>query len=131
MRVEKVTCDGCGHDLTTRTNSVDYRLVLASESKPGYGPGVYTDMGIYPAVERAHHFCDLACLDRWRGRANHKMALWKACYAKWQEEHGTRHEGLNGASYWAYPGMPEETRKANDAEFEAAALEAFPMARPA
>lgn len=37
MRFEKITCDGCGSDLTTRSNSVDYRLVLYSEEKPGYG----------------------------------------------------------------------------------------------
>lgn len=37
MRFEKITCDGCGADLTTRSNSVDYRLVLYSEEKPGYG----------------------------------------------------------------------------------------------
>ena len=48
----KVTCDGCGRDLTTRTNSVDYRLVLGSESKPGRGSGVYTDKMIYPPVDR-------------------------------------------------------------------------------
>lgn len=71
MKSEKVTCDGCGADLTTRANSVDYRLILASESKPGYGPGAYTDMMIYPAIERAHHFCGLSCLDRWRDRERH------------------------------------------------------------
>jgi hypothetical protein len=68
MRETKVTCDGCGHDLSVRTNSVDYRLVLQSESKPGSGDGFYTDMVIYPSVDRAYHFCALECLDRWRDR---------------------------------------------------------------
>lgn len=66
MEDRKVTCDGCGADLTVRTNSVDYRLVLAAESKPGYGSGVYTDVMIYPPIDRPHHFCRLECLDKWR-----------------------------------------------------------------
>lgn len=65
MRTEKVVCDDCGEDLSTTTNSVDYRLLLKSESKPGYGSGFYTDMLITPAIDRPHHFCDLSCLRRW------------------------------------------------------------------
>lgn len=64
-RSTEVRCDACGHDLTTRSNSVDYRLVLDYESKPGYGSGVYTDMMIYPPIDREHHFCSMGCLARW------------------------------------------------------------------
>jgi hypothetical protein len=65
-KIVKVTCDGCGADITTRSNSVDYRLVLKSESKPGYGSGSYTDMLIDPPVDRDYYFCGLRCLDLWR-----------------------------------------------------------------
>lgn len=127
MKTEEVTCDGCGADLTTRTNSVDYRLVLASESKPGRGAGFYTDMMKYPPVKRTHHFCTLSCLDHWRDRERHCNDLWRAWMDKWKEEHGTKRED---GRIQSYPGVPEETRKACVAEFEAAALEAFPMSRP-
>lgn len=127
MRTEKVICDGCGADLTTRSNSVDYRLVLASEGKPGYGPGAYTDMMIYPAIDRAHHFCDLRCLDHWRSREHHESALWREWHDRWKEEHGTKDATGRIRSY---PSTPEDVRKTRAAEFEAAALAAFPMSRP-
>jgi|SRR5580692_429533 hypothetical protein len=125
-KIVKVTCDGCGHDLTTRSNSVDYRLVLAAESKPGCGAGAYTDMMIYPPVDRTYYFCGLECLDHWRGRSNHRSALWRQQHEKWIDERGTR-KGVNGALYTSYPEMPEEMRERLNAEFEAAALVAFPM----
>jgi hypothetical protein len=65
MHNETIICDGCGHDLTYTENSVDYRLVLASQSMASLG-GVVTDMMIYPPVERSYHFCRLQCLDAWR-----------------------------------------------------------------
>lgn len=123
MKFEKVSCDGCGRDLTTRTNIEDYRLVLASESKPGYGSGAYTCMGIYPAIERAHHFCGLGCLDHWRGREHHRDALRKAKSDAWAEQHGTKIDGR----IRSYPCPPDDTLKAWSAECEAAALSAFPM----
>jgi hypothetical protein len=122
MREEKVTCDGCGHDLTTRSNSVDYRLVLASESKPGYGAGAYTDMMISSPLEREHHFCGLDCLDHWRARERHEGALWKEWWDKWKEEKGTKTRNC-----FSYPSPPKETLSANGSQFKAAALEAFPM----
>ena len=125
-KIVRVTCDGCGHDLTTRSNSVDYRLVLAAESKPGYGAGAYTDMMIDPPVDRTYYFFDLGCLDHWRGRSNHKAALWRQQQEKWIDKRGTR-KGVNGAAYTSYPGMAEKMRERLDAEFETAALAAFPM----
>src|SRR4051812_49045260 len=85
----KIECDACGSDLTTRSNSVDYRLVLASESKPGYGAGAYTDMIISPPTDRAYYFCGLPCLDKWRTREHHEAAFWKAWMLEWKREHGT------------------------------------------
>lgn len=120
----RVTCDGCGSDLTTRSNSVDYRLVLAAQSKPGYGPGFYTDMMIYPPVDRAYYFCGLGCLDHWRDREHHENALWEAWMDSWKEENGSKNED---GSISSYPEPPQETREACKAEFEAAALAAFPM----
>lgn len=72
MRSETVLCDGCGRDLTTRTNMIDYRLVLAAEEKPGGGSGIYTAMMICPPIDRPHHFCGLGCLDDWRASVRAK-----------------------------------------------------------
>lgn len=127
MRIEKVTCDGCGVDLTTRTNSVDYRLVLAAESKPGYGSGFYTGMMIWPPVERTHHFCDLACLDQWRNRENHSKKLWEEWWDSWKAEHGSK--DIDGRVR-SYPAPSEETLAPFRTKFEEAALAAFPMKRP-
>lgn len=127
MQKIEITCDGCGHDLTYTGNCVDYRLVLGNESKPTYpGAGAVTAMGIYPAVKRTHHFCGLGCLDHWRDRENHEARLWREWHDKWKEEHGTKDETGRVISYRC---EPEEVRKANQAVFEAAALEAFPMKR--
>lgn len=119
MRFEKVTCDACERDLTTRTNIEDYRLVLASESKPGYGGGAYTAMGIYPAVNRTHHFCGLQCLDLWRDREKHKAKLWSAF-------HDSRRTDLGGGVSTS-PNLPREEREQKESEFAKASLEAFPM----
>lgn len=124
MREEKVTCDGCGADLTVRTNSMDYRLVLDSENKPGYGAGFYTDMYIYPSVERAHHFCGLGCLDRWRDRERMHGKLMGEKLASWKREHGTKWAG--GESY---PEPPKDVRAAWSAESRAAADGAFPLGK--
>lgn len=129
MRIETVTCDGCGSDLTTRTNSVDYRLVLAPESKPGHGDGFYTAMMIYPPLERTHHFCRLDCLDLWRDRQRYLGSLWNEWWEKWREEKGVAIMGLDeercGTAFEEEPS--EELRTSLRKEYEAAALAKFPM----
>jgi hypothetical protein len=65
VREERVTCDQCGKDKTTRTNCEDYRIVLQSEMVPGHGAGVYTAMAIRPQFERPFHFCGKKCLRLW------------------------------------------------------------------
>lgn len=122
MREEKVTCDGCGADLTTRSNSVDYRLVLASESKPGYGPGAYTDMMKYPPVDRTHHFCNLACLDHWRSHENCYAKLMSERWAQWKNEHGREDDDGRVRSYPCPPGETSDgwktsARKEADKQF--------------
>lgn len=130
MRIEKVTCDSCGKDLTVRTNSVDYRLVLKSESKPGYGPGFYTDMGIYPPVDRIYHFCALKCLDHWRDHERLYAKLRAAKSDAWAEEHGTvvGTAGLDNRPLRSYPCPPEDVLKAWEAECRAEASATFPLA---
>lgn len=64
MKAVEVTCDGCGRDLTTTGNSIDYRLALANERLPSRG-GCVTDMMIYPPIKRDAHFCGMACLKKW------------------------------------------------------------------
>src|SRR5688500_12856702 len=106
-KVVKVTCDGCGKDLTTRTNSVDYRLVLGSESKPGYGEGAYTDMAIYPPTDRTYYFCDLRCLDHWLDRKHHEEALWKEWWDNWKEQNGKKDQ----LGRLSYPSAPREIKE--------------------
>ena len=122
MRTETVTCDGCGADLTRRTNTVDYRLVLSSEDKRGYGGGFYTDVLIRPSIEQPHHFCVLSCLDKWRDRQRHYDKLWAECHDKWVAERGTKTHNVT-----SWPTMPQTVRDTYDAEFKAAALALFPM----
>lgn len=124
MRDEKVTCDGCGRDLTTRSNSVDYRLALDSESKPGRGDGFYTDMMIYPSIDRPHHFCGLKCLDHWSGRRLKRNALLGEKLDAWKAEHGTKDSDGRIRSYLS---PPREVSDAWDVDATAAALAAFPM----
>lgn len=64
MKETKITCDGCGKDLTTTGNSVDYRLALVNEAIPS-GGGAVTDMMVYPPIERNVHFCGMRCLKAW------------------------------------------------------------------
>jgi hypothetical protein len=60
----QITCDGCGQDLTTTGNSVDYRLALRNEEIP-IGYDTVTDYHIYPPLEKNAYFCNLNCLRRW------------------------------------------------------------------
>lgn len=62
--LRKVTCDGCGRDLTATANCVDYRLVLEPQSIPSAG-GAVTAMHIEPDIRSARHFCGLRCLEVW------------------------------------------------------------------
>lgn len=123
MREEKVVCDACGKDLTVRTNCVDYRLVLGSESKPGYGTGFYTSMGIYPPVDRTYHFCALKCLDLWRDHERLYAKLRKEKSDQWAETHGTKHEG----GMRSYPVPPDDVQAAWESECRAVAAGAFPL----
>lgn len=119
----QVTCDGCGRDITTRSNMVDYRLVLAAEDKPGYGNGAYTAMHISPPIDCAHYFCGLGCLDHWRAREHHLAASWKAWSDEWRMRNGTQ----MAPGVWSYSAAPDEERAVKKVEFEGAALAAFPM----
>jgi hypothetical protein len=123
MRETKVTCDGCGNDLSVRANSVDYRLVLQSESKPGSGDGFYTDMMLYPPVDRAYHFCDLKCLDHWRDHERLYAMLMNERMEAWIEQHGVD----PGSFSSSYPLPPDDIRNAWIAESRATATEVFPL----
>lgn len=123
MQTIEIKCDECEADLTYTGNCVDYRLVLAPENiaiRPGVG--AVTAMGIYPDLKRPHHFCRLACLDRWRDRERHYNKLRRERSDNWAEERGTVHPG----GMRSYPCPPQETIDAWDAECRAAAVKAFP-----
>ena len=64
MITHKVTCDSCERDITTSSNSVDYRIVLMSEGIPSTG-GAVTDMWIEPQFRQPLHFCGINCLKQW------------------------------------------------------------------
>lgn len=59
----KVTCDGCGHDITHTGNSVDWRISVRNERIPSR-PGAVTDMGIPHPLKQNYDFCGLRCLQR-------------------------------------------------------------------
>jgi len=65
-RTETITCDapGCGRDLTSSGNCVDYRLALVNEHVPSRA-GAVTLMHKTPSLDRDHYFCGLACLLKW------------------------------------------------------------------
>lgn len=60
----KITCDQCERDITTTGNSVDYRIILASQPIPSRG-GIVTDMMIYPQLDKKRFFCRTSCLKEW------------------------------------------------------------------
>lgn len=64
MEYKKVTCDGCGADISATGNSIDYRLRLIAEALPSRSMCV-TDMMIYPPIKQDAHFCGLGCLRTW------------------------------------------------------------------
>lgn len=73
MEHHKIECDSCGKDLTTSGNSVDWRLTLRPERIPPAG-GFCTDMMIYPALDRAYHFCHMGCLEAWQAKKEQRDA---------------------------------------------------------
>ena len=65
MIKKEIKCDNCEADLSTTTNSIDYRLHLHDEKMASQG-GVVTDMMKYPNLKDGDcHFCWLGCLKMW------------------------------------------------------------------
>lgn len=60
----KITRDACGADLTTSTNSVDWRLALVNEPIPPAGGNVTAAMK-YRVIEGDRYFCGIPCLREW------------------------------------------------------------------
>ena len=66
-----ILCDQCEHDLTYTNNTVDYRLILASQPKThwyvgeGKETGAVTLMHIQNPMPQSRHFCGLHCLKEW------------------------------------------------------------------
>jgi hypothetical protein len=58
---QKITCDGCGADLSDRgPTALRYRLTLSAEY-------ILTDDSTYspPPIDDQFHFCAMKCLDQW------------------------------------------------------------------
>ena len=58
-RETKITCDGCGKDITSTA-----QLHLLAESLPHTSNSVYAVL-VYPPIESDWYFCDTKCLQRW------------------------------------------------------------------
>lgn len=93
MKIETVTCDGCGFDLTATDNCVDYRLVLETEGRPARSSFV-TAMNVYIPLKRAHHFCNLDCLDYWRSREHAVEEFYQRRAAEWRAMPGNTGPGF-------------------------------------
>lgn len=126
MKEDKVTCDGCGKDISTRSNIEGWRLVLSVESIPADGAGPYTCKHVPLPIGRTYHFCRLPCLDNWR---SHDQAYKRAMNAKWdawENENGTRDEA---GRIWSYPSPPTEIQDQWKKESREIATEQFPLTR--
>jgi len=64
MREIKITCDGCGEDITEAGHRPQYRLILSQEKMPNNTGFEYAVM-VYPPLKRSMHFCGLGCLSKW------------------------------------------------------------------
>jgi hypothetical protein len=132
--VTKVTCDGCGLDLTTTGNCEDWRLVLTYEAKTpwyvaeGQRGGAVTSMAIEPPIKRTYYFCGLECLDQWRDHEHIINKLWKAFHDGWREKYGSKFDNY-GSVVWSSPGVPEWLHDQAKVMFKAEADEQFPLDR--
>ena len=75
QKTSPIICDGCGGDITTTGNSIDFRLKLSTYSpmawfvKEGRNNGMMTDALIYPSIDGTKHFCNsLNCVKAWLGK---------------------------------------------------------------
>lgn len=86
MRTTEIKCDNCEADVTYTGNSVDYRIVLGSESKSpwyereGKSGGAVTDMMIYDPFPKTRHFCSTTCLAVWVAKQNNRS--WRSWLAE-------------------------------------------------
>jgi hypothetical protein len=121
----QIICDGCGIGIAYTRNCVGYRLALKVESRAKHPEvRVFTMMGVFPPLERDHHFCNLSCLGHWIDRRRYLDNLWHDWWGQWRELHGRRDAtGKLGS----YPAPDSEVTASKKAEFEAAALRAYPM----
>ena len=79
METNRVTCDGCGADLTmTADYCASYRLVLESECIPWRGGVKPKHSWPKPPIEWAHHFCNRGCMGAWLNGAKEKSDDLKA-----------------------------------------------------
>lgn len=62
--MREVKCDNCKRDISTSTNSEDWRLALINQAIPSRSE-VVTDMMMSPPLYRDYHFCGLHCLKEW------------------------------------------------------------------
>jgi hypothetical protein len=61
---QKITCDGCGEDITCTNNINDCRMVLTIEAK-SHNSNIRTLKYAQPPITADLHFCGLGCLQKW------------------------------------------------------------------
>lgn len=123
MKTVEIKCDACGGDLTDAGSMPTFRLSLQAEAVANSGNFMYA-IAVHPELRRTYHFCRLNCLDLWRDRERLRAKLSREWWEKWRNEHGTKDESGRVRSY---PTPPDDVFQAAKAEFESAALAAFPM----
>lgn len=69
--IHKITCDGCGNDLTSTDYVPGFRLTLRSECLPFTGHTMACAM-VYPPIKEPVHFCTIKCLRLWLDEESRK-----------------------------------------------------------
>jgi len=80
MQETKITCDGCGNDLTYTGNEEEYRLALNLERKTIHPDITYvTSMYFIPPIKKNKHFCGIECIEKWLEQNRQNQQARKLC----------------------------------------------------
>lgn len=60
----KITCDGCGQDITSTQYAYEFNLSLTATPRIN-DSGFSFDMGLNQSIDEQKDFCGLGCLKKW------------------------------------------------------------------
>lgn len=63
--IRRITCDGCGADVTEVNGTAYHRLELESRPRRTNRDNAMGSVCSKPLVGRVYHFCGVACLKLW------------------------------------------------------------------